>query len=1066
MIGKLRIEGDVLQHHSLAAVNRRLAIGLAEAGWEVSIQPRSPLDQIDRRDDPSVPQLYEMLAREHTPDLILRHAYPPDFSPAPCPIVFMQPWEFGSLPRLWRYGWSAVADKLLTYSSYCRDLFVQDGLEVPIEVLPLGVDETYFEEHEPLLEIEGTRLLFVGGSIARKGPDILLDAVDRVFADRDDVTLIFKDHPFYQRDLSTRIGMAKAQVHYLRHYLAPNQMPRLYRSGDIFVFPSRGEGWGLPLLEAMAAGLRCVSVNHSGCGDFFGPEEGLVIPSEVKTLAHVGLDTVRPPSGFEPYGLDELLLEAIEATDDTPQRAQAKARQFTWDRLIPRYSTALADVLGQTPASTKRPTGSRKVALVPALAKEGKLYEAARLEADNPELWAMAAAQMIGKQQFGQAIGMLDEALRLLPGHPSLLYNRAMCRLKQQEPKPHKPLVSKAFDDLLSAYEADPSCPIGAAIAAFGFPTTDHHKRYLSLHRARVERPKLSVVMIVRNEEENLERSIGSVRAIADEICVVDTGSTDRTLELLAQLGVTFVARPDLFDPAAKRLTSFADARNAAIELATGDLIFWIDADDEVPPDTASAIRGAIDSGVKALSLPIVCPQTDEQGRISENVVRHYRVFPNDPQIRFVGAIHEQVAPAIVAAGYPIVSLDAPIQHHGYLDPGGLTAKYERNLSLLLAEDDGGDWIGFNLMTTYLLMGRLEEAVATGEERIAGLPLDQAHAGKYLSTLAGACIATNRLDRAQELSELAIERGLNLVEQYFNLGGLWLTRANQEPEQRDQHWAEAERWLLKALEAPITCQGGAIDSDAGFIKPYEALIQMYLIGGRYDDARAALLQVLSRRPELRFQRLLIDVYDKLGDEAAAARWRSGFLEGIEADVQQRTAQAFTALDTDPAGSLAVLHQLTADLPGNPAVLTNYAIGLSKTGRHSEAFAIMERVFNVHPSWQGLFCLAVSGREAGHLDTALAACEAGLRLSPTDPSFHYETALCLQAQGWPDLALVELELSSLLGPLPPEGLRRSAECHLALGDRASAIEMARRTVEVDPGQLPKLTPVYDALLEVL
>lgn len=1070
MSGCIRIEGDALSHHSLASVNRELALGLAKLGWTVQLRQRNDLDQIDCRDDPRVELLYEMLANQGKPDLILRHAFPPDFSipEERCPLVFMQPWEFGSTPRIWRYGWARIADKILTYTTYNQKMYEDDRVPVPVETIPIGIDDRYFQPQEPmeLDDAPGIRILYVGGAIYRKGVDLLLDAVDEAFAD-EDITLIFKDHPFYERDVSTRIEQCRAHVKYMRHYISPKNMPSLYAACDVFAFPTRGEGFGLPLLEAMSRRLVCVGPDHTGCGDFFDVHKGIVLASEKRVIPNVGLDCISEPFIYEPRDVAKALEQAVYdgVSEKVLDNAREEAEAHRWDKLIPHYDKSLRELLGSIPAATREPEGKRRIALVPGLANSGQIEEAAKIEQDNTQLWSMAANQKIAEGNFRRGKSILDQACRLDPENEVLRHNRALITWQLAEGKVSKEEHEKIVDDLIYCYEKDPSPHIAESITSIGLVTRDQQRRYAKLVGEKPTRKSLSVVMIVRNEEDNLKRSLGSVLSIADEICVVDTGSTDGTVELLRGMGCKVSERGDLYDHKLGKLKSFAEARNASLDMATSDMIMWIDADDEVPPDTATIIRKCIDDGLQALSLPVLCPQLEPNGRETQNIVRHYRVFPNDDRVRFVGKIHEQIAPSIVEAGYDIVMLDAPIMHHGYLVAKNLQSKYERNLAFLLEEDDGGDWVGFNLMTTYLLMGNFEKAIEIGEARIKDLPYDQAHAGKYISTLAACHIAIGNLDKGEEYCRLGIEHKLNLVEQYFNLGGVHMARANVDQENREEHWTAAKKWMLKALDAPISCKGGAIDSDSGFIKPLEALIQLSTVRGDYESVREYILQILSRRYDLRLHHHLIDVYRHLGDEAAAQRHDIYFRSQAEDDIQSRTSKAFELLEGGSIeDGLVALRSICEDVPGNAQAITNLALGHNRIGNHRQALEIMDSVFPVGPTLHGLYCIANSSRYVEDYKTAVAAAEAGLKVNPTDPSFHYEMALSSLKYGRPDLCLQELELSSMLGKTTPESLTTAAICHLKLGTISEALEMARRSVETDRREQVNVRLVYDALVQ--
>src|SRR5574343_1597252 len=110
----VRIEGNFLRHTSLALVNRELALGLEDCGWEVSIRETSPFLELDSDAEPRAKRLYKMMESTKTPDIIVRHAYPCDVATPEeaIPLAIIQPWEMGSMPQDWRRAWTAIADKV------------------------------------------------------------------------------------------------------------------------------------------------------------------------------------------------------------------------------------------------------------------------------------------------------------------------------------------------------------------------------------------------------------------------------------------------------------------------------------------------------------------------------------------------------------------------------------------------------------------------------------------------------------------------------------------------------------------------------------------------------------------------------------------------------------------------------------------------------------------------------------------------------------------------------------------------------------------------------------------
>ncbi len=133
-------------------------------------------------------------------DVEVRHQWPPDLSPARAArLAVIQPWEFGAIPSDWLPGLEANVDELWVPSEYVRAMYVQAGLDpARVVVIPNGVDlERFFPAPEPRADRPdggaGTRFLFVGGLVGRKGPDILFDAFTHRLPGRDDVTLVVKD---------------------------------------------------------------------------------------------------------------------------------------------------------------------------------------------------------------------------------------------------------------------------------------------------------------------------------------------------------------------------------------------------------------------------------------------------------------------------------------------------------------------------------------------------------------------------------------------------------------------------------------------------------------------------------------------------------------------------------------------------------------------------------------------------------------------------------------------------------------------------------------------------------
>ncbi len=188
---------------------------------------------------------------------------------------------------------------------------------------------------------------------------------------------------------------------------------------------------------------------------------------------------------------------------------------------------------------------------------------------------------------------------------------------------------------------------------------------------------RLSICMIVRDEESMLPGLLESVAGLCDELCVVDTGSSDGTVAMLAQAGAVVKHMPWRDD--------FAAARNASLDMAGGDWIFFLDADERVSPELAAAVRDLLDDEDAGAATVLL---HDELPHGHSRESRLLRLFRRDPAIRFTHSIHEDPSTSIRAylsrTGRELRRLDGALQHLGYVrDVAAARDKRSRDLHLL-----------------------------------------------------------------------------------------------------------------------------------------------------------------------------------------------------------------------------------------------------------------------------------------------------------------------------------------------------------------------------------------------
>lgn len=212
--------------------------------------------------------------------------------------------------------------------------------------------------------------------------------------------------------------------------------------------------------------------------------------------------------------------------------------------------------------------------------------------------------------------------------------------------------------------------------------------------------PRLSLCMIVRDEEENLRDCLLPLRDSFDEIIVVDTGSKDRTLQLAKEMGAKVFHFPWQDD--------FSAVRNASLSYAQGDWIFWMDADDRLAQNEAQKIRELAGADVKrAFSFKVVNQGTQEE-------FYQLRLFPKLPGVKFEGPIHEQIEGSLGRLGIEVEPKEIVINHLGYADWERKRRKDLRDLKILkewLAKNREDFYSGFQLASTYDAIGEPEKAL-------------------------------------------------------------------------------------------------------------------------------------------------------------------------------------------------------------------------------------------------------------------------------------------------------------------------------------------------------------------
>ncbi|HXP59517.1 MAG TPA: glycosyltransferase, partial [Dongiaceae bacterium] len=523
-------------------------------------------------------------------------------------------------------------------------------------ILPVCTDQTIFRPLQRSLPGSRFRLLIVGPDArGTESEPLLFKGIQDI---HDALEILARRFPHF-----TAVRMsATAPDIFARFpcefYLAPcDEMKTvLYGTSHVHIYASHYDSCPRPPQEAMAAGCAVVCTDTPGAREYCrGGENCLLVP--IRSPAAIAEAVERL---IKDNALREQLIQGGLAT----AREYPREREWNeWEALLLRFAQEAARGTSRSP---------EVLPLAAKAAESAKRAKAAPIK--------LPACALVGH------LGNARESLRLRK--LSVAWESTLAAIQARPFHPEAFLllgeIAHTAGDSVSARR----CAQHALSLAPGWkPPKKFLKRNL---RGNVRlpwlvlpdaldpqrSPRLTVCVIARNEGQFLGQCLASVRGLAGQIVVVDTGSTDNTVEIAKEQGAE-VSSFEWCD-------DFSAARNAAVERATGDWILMVDADEELPPENHEALRKLLRvAPVIAWRLPIV-----DAGQEEEGCCYVPRLFRNAPGLFYVGRVHEQVFSSLEVRrqewGLDNRMGDAGLRHYGY-QPQLVKdrRKIERNLRLL-----------------------------------------------------------------------------------------------------------------------------------------------------------------------------------------------------------------------------------------------------------------------------------------------------------------------------------------------------------------------------------------------
>ena len=267
--------------------------------------------------------------------------------------------EVDGIPEDWVLQANAM-DEVWVPSTFNQETFVNSGVTKPVHVMPLGVNSDYFN---PKIRAYRPSSRYTFLSVfewgERKAADVLLRAYHNAFSRKDDVLLLLKVFNLdpgvevHKEILNLGLPTDGPPVVLIYNQDIPvHQMGSLYRSADCFILPTRGEGWGMPIIEAMACGLPVIATNWSAHTDFMDEtvayplDVAKLIPAEAKCPYYKGFAWAQPDEDHLIQQMRHVYNNREEAAAKGVLASQRALESWSWDNAARKIKSRLRQISG------------------------------------------------------------------------------------------------------------------------------------------------------------------------------------------------------------------------------------------------------------------------------------------------------------------------------------------------------------------------------------------------------------------------------------------------------------------------------------------------------------------------------------------------------------------------------------------------------------------------------------------------------------------------------------------------------------------------------------------------
>ena len=370
-----QFEGPFDSSYSLAMLNRYSALAFEKKySGEVALFSTEgngdyEADNKFLRANSTVEAMHQKSQKAAQAKVVFRNLYPPRVTgmKGELNILNSYGWEESAFVKEYVDSFNENLDGITVMSEYVKSVLENNAVHIPIKVVGLGVEHILnAQAKEVKIKTDKKfKFLHISSCFARKGIDVLLKAYTESFSSKDDVSLIIKTFPNPHNDVASQIENFKKnnedmpEIILINEDLDESYIVWLYENTDCLVAPSRGEGFGLPMAEAMLFNLPVITTGFGGQVDFCTEENSWLIDySFQKAQTHMNL--------FNSYwaepdceDLKRLLIEQTTLNEEEKKSKTKKAykmisKEFTWDRYREKTENFLEELKEQTIFKTEQ----------------------------------------------------------------------------------------------------------------------------------------------------------------------------------------------------------------------------------------------------------------------------------------------------------------------------------------------------------------------------------------------------------------------------------------------------------------------------------------------------------------------------------------------------------------------------------------------------------------------------------------------------------------------------------------------------------------------------------------